>query len=377
MSTTLTKTNPTCSNIELIDANTCYGDALPIINSNIANLTATLISLKNTINSWESIINNFPLNSIKTLTTMFNIKLINDTFNSPYALLQSLSSQWNNQQFSVYYPTITSVDYWYNKGNGLYSTSTDMVTSILTPWLSGSFPANNFVNNQIINVFVNLSFTNVFTFYYHGNLTEYCLPQYHTAATLTCNGCGDANYRFGACNHDAGGRHWCDNAYSYCTQETTNQSNVYSCKGVVGKTYIWNTNDLLKNNLQWSANGNIITVNNPYDNLVGVGQQVKISNAINSHNLSEPNLNGIHKITSIDIIANNFKFTVNNAPTDIGGVTQSTLTLDTLPSYYVPVRSYNLGDLHIAYTKHGNDTFTTRIVSYNFININSNWVLQS
>ena len=165
MSTTLTKTNPTCSNIELIDANTCYGDALPIINSNIANLTATLISLKNTINSWESIINNFPLNSIKTLTTMFNIKLINDTFNSPYALLQSLSSQWNNQQFSVYYPTITSVDYWYNKGNGLYSTSTDMVTSILTPWLSGSFPANNFVNNQIFFNFDVFYRTNLLMYY--------------------------------------------------------------------------------------------------------------------------------------------------------------------------------------------------------------------
>ena len=80
MSTTLTKIDPNCSNIELIDANMCYGDSLTIINSNIINLSTTLISLQETINSWENIVFTFNLSSVKMLTTMFNVQLINNKF---------------------------------------------------------------------------------------------------------------------------------------------------------------------------------------------------------------------------------------------------------------------------------------------------------
>ena len=236
MSTTLTKTDPTCSNIELIDANICYGDALPIINSNIANLTATLILLQNTINSWENIVTNFSLSSVQMLTTMFNLQLINEVYSSPYSLIQTLSSQWQTQQFSVYYPNIIDVGTWYNDQH--YGITT--ATNTLIPWLTANFPNKNFVNGQIINVFVNLSFTTNFIFNYQGSMIEYCTPQYHTALTLTCDGCG-SDGRFAGCNHDSGGHHWCDNAYAECYSSQTKMSQTYTCRGIVGTTYIWNS----------------------------------------------------------------------------------------------------------------------------------------
>jgi hypothetical protein len=372
MSTTLTKTNPTCSNIELIDANSCYGDSLPVINSNIANLTATLISLQNTINNWENIVNIFSLSSVQMLTTMFNLKLINNKFISPYSLLQSLSSQWNTQQFSVYYPTITGVDYWYGDGNE----GNTKATNTLTPWLTASFPAENFVNGQIINVFVNLSYKNTFTFYYHGNLIEYCTPQYSTKTTLACNGCNFSDTRFAGCNHDAGGHHWCDNAYSYCYSSQTSNLVRYRCNGSVGKTYVWKTTDLPKNELQWSANKTTITLNNTIPYLIGVGQTIQIINAVNELNTLEPNLNGIWFVDSIN--NNNFTFKVKNSPITNGGTTNSTLTLITSPSStkYHPISSSNLGNLFIDYKKTGYDTFTTRIIKYKFKKINSTWNIQ-
>jgi hypothetical protein len=237
MSTKLLKSDPTCSNIQLIDENACLGDSLSIINSNVTNLSSGLDNLTSHVSQWNNILSLFYANSATMVETMLNIQSINDAYVSPYTTIQLLSSQWNTKIFSIYYPEFYElITFLSNVG-----TSNDYKNNVLS-WLNVNFPPSSFADGQIINVFVNLYYTNHFIFSYQGNYIESCSPNYHGDAVLTCTGAG-ADTRHGGCNHDAGGRHWCDNAYSYCNDTMISDVETYTCQGTPTITYDWTTVD--------------------------------------------------------------------------------------------------------------------------------------
>jgi hypothetical protein len=232
MAATFTKIDPTCLNIELIDANACLGDSLPIINSNVTTLSSSLNVLSNHISEWDSILSSFNSLSSLMIQTMLNIQTIDDEYKSPYTTIQLLSSQWSTKRFSIYYTTMYELTaYISNESNYLNQ---------ITVWLENNFPASTFATNQIVDVFVNLYYINRFVFSFQGNLTESCSPNSHSDLTITCDGAGN-DPRWGGCNHDWGGRHVCDNAYNYCTKKTTKDSETYTCQGNILSTWDWTT----------------------------------------------------------------------------------------------------------------------------------------
>jgi hypothetical protein len=232
MSFSLKKINPACSNIQLIDINECIGDSLSAINSNIDNFSKSLDGIYNSLANWTygDVLSNFYTNSGLMISTMLDVQTINDVYISPYTTIQNLSAQWNSKQFSVYYPEIIRIDY-YNSNLSTYS-------GIIYNWFIQNFPNKNFVENQIINIFITLNYISLFGFRFRSDLQETCTPTKHTGeSVIKCNGCGEDN-RFGGCNHDAGHRHWCDNAYSYCGKTTyTADTQSYQCQGHTKQTY--------------------------------------------------------------------------------------------------------------------------------------------
>jgi hypothetical protein len=232
MATTLTKINPDCLNIELIDSNICLSDSLPIINSNVENLSSGLNDLNRDIQSWDNTLSLFYANSASMITTMLNIKSINDAYASPYTTVKLLSSQWSSKQFSVYYPTMYELTAFVN--------SESTYLSEVLSWLNFNFPVNSFAEGQVINIHISLYYISNFVFSFQGNYQENCSPTQHSDATISCNGCGGDN-RSAGCNHDVGGRRVCDNPYSYCNSRTTQDSETYTCKGNIVSTRTWTT----------------------------------------------------------------------------------------------------------------------------------------
>jgi hypothetical protein len=234
MSTTLKKIDPTCSNIQLIDSNLCLGDSLPVINQNITALSSNLKQLSIHLSEWDNILTSFyPMSSIM-LQTMYNIQTISNIVLSPYAVIQSLSATWSNKQFSLYYPKIYEI-------RDFYTGVTTYNTEILK-WLNDNFPASSFVEGQVVNVFINLNYNNVFTFKYDANYNENCSPTLHSDATISCDGAGGDD-RSAGCNHVVNGHKVCDNPYKYCTATKIKDSETYSCQGYNNGTYIWSSDN--------------------------------------------------------------------------------------------------------------------------------------
>jgi hypothetical protein len=232
MSTTLKKIDNTCSSIQLIDSSLCLGDSLPVINKNIASLKSNLEDLGLHLGEWNNVLTSFfPISSIM-LQTMYNIQTINNTVPSPYEVVQSLSATWSNKQFSLYYPVIQEL-VTYDKG-------TVPATIEIKNWLDNNFPPSSFVDGQIVNIFVNLYYTNVFTFKYDAAYSENCSPTLHSDATISCHGAGNDNRTVtGGCNHVWNGHKVCDDPYTYCHVEKTTDTETYSCQGYIRNTYTW------------------------------------------------------------------------------------------------------------------------------------------
>jgi hypothetical protein len=230
MSYVLKKSEPSCSNIELIDANQCLLDSLPIINSNISKLQQNVDFILDKVDGWtdQYFLTNFYNVSANMVKTMLNIQKINDTYVSSYTTVQNLSSQWNYKEFSLYFPDL--IDF------VLYYQNTTSYTELIANWLNYYFPPSSFAEGQVVNIFLTLKYTDTFNFVFQSNYVESCAPNRNTAVALSCTGCG-TDTRFGGCNHDAGGRHWCDNAYTYCSTLKTSETETYSCKGYYGNTY--------------------------------------------------------------------------------------------------------------------------------------------
>jgi hypothetical protein len=237
MAVSLTKLDPTCSNIQLIDQNACLGDSLPTINSNIINLSSGMSDLTRNITKWENFLTLFSVTSALMVQTMLNIQSINTSYISPYTTVQLLSSRWNKKIFSLYYPTFYDLQTYLSFVGTINDPKNDIIL-----WLNTNFPTSSFADEQIVNVFLTLHYTNHFIFSYQANYQENCAPNRHTDTTLTCDGCA-GGLPFAGCNHDAGGRHWCDNAYIYCQQTATRDAETYSCQGNTVATYDWTTVD--------------------------------------------------------------------------------------------------------------------------------------
>ena len=230
MAYTLKKTDLNCSNVELIDSNQCLLDSLPIINSNISRLQTSVDFILKDVSRLEesNFMTIFYNASAKMVTTMLDIQKINSTYISSHTTVQNLSSQWNYKEFSLYFPDLIDFELFYQNPNSFIT--------LIANWLNYYFAPSTFAEGQVINLFITLTYKDNFNFVFKGNYIESCAPNRNTANTLSCTGCG-SDTRSGGCNHDTNGRHWCDNAYKYCTTNKISDNETYSCKGYYGATY--------------------------------------------------------------------------------------------------------------------------------------------
>jgi len=228
----LQKINPSCSNVYLIDENACIADSFEYINSNISSLSANVSNLSKNSTKWDNFYTFVSQYSADIISTTLNVKTIDETYLSPYTTMQDLSSTWN-KGFSLYYPQIIEIGKWYNLSgpNNLFTLNCGQ-DLFLKNWLNQNFPANSFANNHYIDLFVNLYEDYHFTYKFSASFFEDCIPNSGGGATASCNGCPDT--RYGGCNHDEGGRHWCDNAYGYCGHTTTGASKAATCQSTNG-----------------------------------------------------------------------------------------------------------------------------------------------
>lgn len=241
MSTILKKIDEACSNVQLIDENTCLADSYGTINHNMNALTSGVNAMINSVSAWSNaeFLSNFYSISGDMINSMLNIQTIEKYYISPYTTIQNLSSKWNYKQFSLYYPSIINFDDYYYQPN--------VYNNYIKFWLTENFSPNSFGEGQIVNIFLTLNYINTFSYSFNGSYQENCSPTANSDNTLSCNGCGGDN-RMGGCNHDVGGRHWCDNAYTYCKVGTISDDEVYSCLGRVNGTFQWISNNILSQN---------------------------------------------------------------------------------------------------------------------------------
>jgi hypothetical protein len=187
----------------------------------------------------------FSQNSAKMLSTLLNIKKINESYQSHIGVVQSLSANWN-KEFSIYYPKIINMGStqagtnvlnpgeWY-EGNTLTIKPNNF--TMLTNWLAINFPPSEYVNGQIVNLFVSLYETIDFNFYFYRNYYEYCTPNKGSGGQVSCDGCGKDN-RSSHCNHHVnvdGTGDWCGDPYDHCGVKYTKDVQTGSCEGSGGR----------------------------------------------------------------------------------------------------------------------------------------------
>lgn len=242
MSIPLIKIDPKCTNnIELIDANMCLGDSLDIFNNNLINLTNGADKLSQDLSNSKNNVDGLSFYSLSAdmVAALNNIEIINKIYQAPYTLLQQNSAVYPHKQFSLYYPNILNLESYINSSDYSSSANNDIKN-----WLTNNFSPNSFSENQIVNVFLTFNHVNSFTFYFEGDYQEHCTPSQSSDNTVSCDGCGNINYGVGLCNHDTGGHHWCDNAYSYCSTTLVASQQSYTCQGHIGDTKQVSDNDI-------------------------------------------------------------------------------------------------------------------------------------
>jgi hypothetical protein len=223
----LQKNNTECSNIFFINEDLCVGNTLDVINNNLLAISGNLIDLSRDLDTWNTITNLFSRCSASMVSTTLNIENIYNTVNLAFSTVETLSGNWN-KEFSLYYPQIQQITDWMH-----YNQAT--IASVLIPWLDINFPSANYVDNQIINIYVTLNQQTYFSFNFFRTYEESCGP-FGGTTSVSCEGCGSANqgsYRNKGCNHHGGsaGKGACDNAYTHCgTPNTkTKDSSSFTC----------------------------------------------------------------------------------------------------------------------------------------------------
>ena len=167
-----TKTDSDCSIIHLIDENFCIKNSLDIINFNCSSLSGKLVELENNCAIWNQIYSNFLANSSMWLIGSTNLQQYNKEWSSAYSTVATLSANWL-QEFSIYYPQTLLLDSWYGI-SGQTKISTSYSTEVLPNWLKTNFPNQNYANNQIINLFINLHHYQPFSFTFSRIYKETC-----------------------------------------------------------------------------------------------------------------------------------------------------------------------------------------------------------
>jgi hypothetical protein len=229
----LQKTDPTCSNIYLIDENECLSKSLSTINTNVVTLSSNLNSLSVNLDKWNQIYSFYSQNSSKVLNTVLNVHTLNSAYNKSVDVVQTLSASNWNKQFSLYYPAIIGINDWYNDITQDGNTNADQ---ILRPWLTNNFPEVDYVDGQIVNIYVTLSQEIPFYFQFSRSYRETCSPQ-GAGAKVTCTAPNDPRYQ--GCNITGVG---CTNAYSYCLKSLdANVTSKYYCKGYGAATLVIDT----------------------------------------------------------------------------------------------------------------------------------------
>jgi hypothetical protein len=229
------KIQPQCSNAFLIDENLCLSESLKIINSNTVTLSSALNNLQGVANYLNTVYSLFTVNSGSWLQASSNIEKNKDKWNNLNNLINSNSQYWDNQ-FSIFYTNIYDIDDW-------NSNKSNYINGEINDWIDNNFPTDDYADNQIISVYVNLYQDYQFTLgdnfsasFYHG-----CVPKIKQTngdainsftQTIRCGSISCGGRPSKGCNHHGGnaGNGPCDNAYDHCTAVTTGDTNVnYTC----------------------------------------------------------------------------------------------------------------------------------------------------
>jgi hypothetical protein len=246
---TFIKTDPTCSNIYLIDENLCAGNTLNLINYNIASLSAAVLNLRKYEKDWVNVRTLYSTYSATWFRIASNVQSFSAKWMDTYSTVKSLSSTWNTK-FTLIYPKIMDVDLWYGEITNLQgSYNNNQRISLIQSWLTQQFPPNKRYVDQLVEVTVFLSKTLTSSFNFNRKYTENCTPT-SGSVTLTCNGTVSNTGNIGqcatppsrSCNHtDSNGSHYCTNPIDQCIPVTSisapNYDNKsYLCIGSGGRT---------------------------------------------------------------------------------------------------------------------------------------------
>lgn len=213
------KTNPSCSNIFLIDQNLCLGNTLKTINYNFSSLQISLSSLERYNNDWYNLYTIFSTFSARWIRTATNIQTFSAKWIDTTTTVNSLSSRWG-KSFTLYYPTMINIDLWNS-----YSTSEK--NSIIRGWLNNFFRPSDYALDQIVEIVVYLNQNQQFSFTFNRSYEEKCTPN-GGGIVVRCTGCA-LPYR--GCNRKGRG---CFNAFTECGRTITGQASV-SCTGTGGR----------------------------------------------------------------------------------------------------------------------------------------------
>jgi hypothetical protein len=197
----------------------CLGSSLDIINSNVSTLSSNLSSMMINVDDWYDVYTSIVGLSSNILSTIFTIKSIKNAFDTTYNTVSSLSGNWA-KEFSLVYPEIFDFTTW-------YAASTASRDSIMQTWLSINFPVDNYLDQQVINVFVNLNQAIYFGFFYSRSYNETCSVTKKSGGLATCTSCPDDRH-FQGCNITG---HGCSNAWSHCGGIFTGDSQQGVCAG--------------------------------------------------------------------------------------------------------------------------------------------------
>lgn len=226
------KTNPTCSNVILIDENKCISSSVDILNQNFLNLDSILQDLKSfddgvsqisLYDGGPSFFSQYQTISADMLNTANNIKTINDNIDSAMLTVTNLSSTWL-KPITLYYPQMFEIQYFIDQ----YSNGTP---DFLVGWIGQYFPPQDNIVGQKIKVYINTY--QIVKFYFNFTRTYYesCGPNVSGDNTVQCTSCPD-NRPFQGCNITGIG---CRNAWSYCFSNNKPTSNTYTCVGAGAK----------------------------------------------------------------------------------------------------------------------------------------------